>query len=127
VKLTKRGPNTITGKRALLDELEEIQSAGFAVDDEELAVGVYAIAVPVRNEARDVVAAVGLAAPGSAISLEELVDALAPHVVSTASPPASATGATTRKASLHEEGACALRLPPKSFGRFVVDAWLGSC
>jgi IclR family pca regulon transcriptional regulator len=84
VKLTKRGPNTITGKRALLDELEEIQSAGFAVDDQELVAGVYAIAVPVRNEARDVVAAVGLAAPGSAISLEELVDALAPHVVSTA-------------------------------------------
>jgi IclR family pca regulon transcriptional regulator len=84
VKLTKRGPNTITGKRALLDELDEIQSAGFAVDDQELAPEIYAIAVPVRNEARDVVAAVGLAAHSSMISLEELVDALAPHVVSTA-------------------------------------------
>jgi IclR family transcriptional regulator, pca regulon regulatory protein len=83
-KLTKRGPNTITGKRALLDELDEIQSAGFAVDDQELAPEIYAIAVPVRNEARDVVAAVGLAAHSSMISLEELVDALAPHVVSTA-------------------------------------------
>jgi IclR family pca regulon transcriptional regulator len=83
-KLTKRGPNTITGKRALMDELEEIQSAGFAVDDQELAPEIYAIAVPVRNEARDVVAAVGLAAHSSMISLEELVDALAPHVVSTA-------------------------------------------
>jgi IclR family pca regulon transcriptional regulator len=84
MKLTKRGPNTITGKRALLDELEEIQSAGFAVDDQELAPDIYAIAVPVRNEARDVVAAVGLAAHSSMISLEELVDALAPHAVSTA-------------------------------------------
>jgi IclR family pca regulon transcriptional regulator len=84
MKLTKRGPNTITGKRALLDELEEIQSAGFAVDDQELAPEIYAIAVPVRNEARDVVAAVGLAAHSSMISLEELVDALAPHAVSTA-------------------------------------------
>jgi IclR family pca regulon transcriptional regulator len=84
MKLTKRGPNTITGKRALMDELDEIQSAGFAVDDQELAPEIYAIAVPVRNEARDVVAAVGLAAHSSMISLEELVDALAPHVVSTA-------------------------------------------
>ncbi len=84
MKLTKRGPNTITGKKALLDELEEIQSAGFAVDDQELAPEVYAIAVPVRNEARDVVAAVGLVAHSSMISLEELVDALGPHVVSTA-------------------------------------------
>jgi IclR family pca regulon transcriptional regulator len=84
MKLTKRGPNTITGTRALMDELDEIQSAGFAVDDQELAPEIYAIAVPVRNEARDVVAAVGLAAHSSMISLEELVDALAPHVVSTA-------------------------------------------
>ena len=37
-----------------------------------------------RNEARDVVAAVNLAAHSSMISLEELVDALGPHLVSTA-------------------------------------------
>ncbi|MGP0100669.1 MAG: IclR family transcriptional regulator [Solirubrobacteraceae bacterium] len=83
-KLTKRGPNTITSKKALRDELDEIHAAGFAVDDQELAAEVYAIAVPVRNEARDVVAGVALAAPSSAISLEELVVALGPHVVSTA-------------------------------------------
>ncbi len=37
-----------------------------------------------RNEARDVVAVVNLAAHSSMISLEELVDALGPHLVSTA-------------------------------------------
>ncbi len=84
MKLTKRGPNTITGKKALRDELDEIQSAGFAVDDQELAPELYAIAAPVRNEARDVVAAVNLAAHSSMISLEELVNALGPHLVSTA-------------------------------------------
>jgi IclR family transcriptional regulator, pca regulon regulatory protein len=84
MKLTKRGPNTITSKKALRDELDEIEAAGFAVDDQELAPELYAIAAPVRNEARDVVAAVGLATHGSTISLEELVDALGPHVVSTA-------------------------------------------
>ncbi len=84
VKLTKRAPNTITSKKALREELEEIQGAGFAVNDQELAADLYAIAAPVRNEARDVVAAVNLAAPASMISLEELVDALGPHLVSTA-------------------------------------------
>jgi IclR family pca regulon transcriptional regulator len=84
MKLTKRGPNTITSKKALREELEDIQSEGFAVDDQELAPELYAIAAPVRNEARDVVAAVNLAAHASMISLEELVDALGPHVVSTA-------------------------------------------
>jgi IclR family pca regulon transcriptional regulator len=84
MKLTKRGPNTITSKKALREELEEIQAAGFAVGDQELAADLYAIAAPVRNEARDVVAAVNLAASASMISLEELVDALGPHLVSTA-------------------------------------------
>jgi IclR family pca regulon transcriptional regulator len=84
MKLTKRAPNTITSKKALREELDEIQAAGFAVNDQELAADLYAIAAPVRNEARDVVAAVNLAAPSSMISLEELVDALGPHLVSTA-------------------------------------------
>src|SRR6204780_4067643 len=36
MKLSKRGPNTITSKKTLREELEEIQAAGFAVDDQEL-------------------------------------------------------------------------------------------
>ncbi len=54
------------------------------LDDEELAPELYAIAAPVRNEAREVVAAVNLAADASTISLAELVDALTPHLISTA-------------------------------------------
>jgi IclR family transcriptional regulator, pca regulon regulatory protein len=84
MKLTKRGPNTIVSKKALREELEDIAGAGFAVDDEELSADLYAVAAPVRNEARDVVAAVNLVAHSSMISLEELVDALGPHLVSTA-------------------------------------------
>jgi IclR family pca regulon transcriptional regulator len=84
MKVTKRGPNTITSKKALREELEEVQAAGFAVNDEELAPELYSISAPVRNEAREVVAAVNLAAHSSMISLEELVDALGPHLVSTA-------------------------------------------
>jgi DNA-binding IclR family transcriptional regulator len=84
MKLSKRAPNTITNKKVLREELDEINTAGFAVDDQELAEDLYAIAAPVRNEAREVVAAVNLAAHSSMISLEELVDALGPHLVSTA-------------------------------------------
>jgi IclR family pca regulon transcriptional regulator len=67
MKLTKRGPHTITRKKALRDELDEISIAGFAVDDQELAADLYAIAAPVRNDARDVVAAINLSAPSSII------------------------------------------------------------
>ena len=84
MKLTKSAPNTITGKKALRDELDEVLDANFAVDDEELARDLYSIAAPVRNDRRDVVAAVDIAAPSSMISLGELVDALGPHLISTA-------------------------------------------
>jgi IclR family transcriptional regulator, pca regulon regulatory protein len=84
MQLTKQGPNTITSRKALLSELGEVQASGFAVNDEELAPELYAIAAPVRNQTREVVAAVNLAADRSMISLSELVDALSPHLISTA-------------------------------------------
>ena len=37
MKLTKPGPNTITSKKALRDELDQIHEENFAVDDQELA------------------------------------------------------------------------------------------
>jgi IclR family pca regulon transcriptional regulator len=84
IKLAKRGPNTITSKKALRDELDEVREEGFAVNDQELAPDLFAIAAPVRNEAREVVAAINVAAPSSVISLEEMVAALSPHLLSTA-------------------------------------------
>jgi IclR family pca regulon transcriptional regulator len=84
IKLTQRGPNTITSKNALRVELEQISEEGFAVNDQELVEDVHAIAVPVRAVSGKVAAALGLSADISTISLEELVDALGPHLVSTA-------------------------------------------
>jgi IclR family pca regulon transcriptional regulator len=84
MKLTKRGPHTITSRKMLCDVLPEILAAGLAVDDEEFAAGLHAIAAPVRNEAREMVAAVNLVAPSAMISLADLVDRLGPHLISTA-------------------------------------------
>jgi IclR family transcriptional regulator, pca regulon regulatory protein len=84
MKLTKRGPNTITSKKELRDHLERVHAAGLGVDDEELAPGIYSISTPVRDEDREVVAAVSMSAHSSMISLQEMVDALSPHLVSTA-------------------------------------------
>lgn len=84
MKLTRRTPNTITSKRALRDELTNMQEAGWATSDGELDVGLYAMAVPVRSVGGDVVAAMDLTAHSTMISLEELVDHLGPHLVATA-------------------------------------------
>jgi IclR family pca regulon transcriptional regulator len=82
--LTRRGPNSITSKKALRTELEHVLEEGMAVNDEELAQGLVSISAPVRTESHEVVAAVNIAAHNSMISLEELVDALGPHLVATA-------------------------------------------
>jgi IclR family pca regulon transcriptional regulator len=84
MKLTKRGPNTITSKKKLLAELDLIREDSFAVNDQELAAELHAIAAPVRDESGEVVAAVNLAASSSVISLEAMADALGPHLLSTA-------------------------------------------
>jgi len=84
MKLTKRGPNTITSKKALRSALEGVREDGLAVNDEELAPGLLSIAVPVRCESGEVRAALNMAAHASMISLENLAEHLAPHLVTTA-------------------------------------------
>ena len=84
MKLTKHGPNTITNKKELLTELDLIREDNFALNDQELAANLQAIAAPVRDESGEVVAALSLAAPSSVISLEAMADALGPHLLSAA-------------------------------------------
>jgi IclR family pca regulon transcriptional regulator len=84
MQLDSGGPNAITSQAELESELDAIANADFAVSDEELASGLYAIAAPVRDDAGEVRAAVSLAAAGSTISLEGLVDGLGSHLISTA-------------------------------------------
>jgi IclR family transcriptional regulator, pca regulon regulatory protein len=82
--LSRRGPRTITRKGELRKDLDRALATGLAVDDEELAADLCAIAVPVRSASREAVAAVSMAAHSSMISLERLVDELSPHLIATA-------------------------------------------
>lgn len=84
MQLSKRGPNTITSKKGLRAELDQVREESFAVNDEELAPELLSIAAPVRAEGGEVIAAVNMAAHRSMIAVEELVGALGPHLVATA-------------------------------------------
>lgn len=84
MQLEKHGPNTIRTKSALRRELAQIRADGIAVDDQEFLDGLFAIAAPLRTDAGDVVATVGMTAHSKTIGLPELIDALGPHLVSTA-------------------------------------------
>lgn len=83
-QLQRRGPRTIVSKRALRTELEAIPDEVLATSEEELAAGVLEIAAPVRAESREVVAAVGMAAHSSMLSIDSFTDQLGPHLVSIA-------------------------------------------
>jgi IclR family pca regulon transcriptional regulator len=76
--------NAITSRAELESELDAIADTDLAVNDEELAAGLYAIAAPVRDSNGEVCAAVSLAAAGHTISLDGLIDGLGPHLISTA-------------------------------------------
>ena len=84
IKLEKCGPQTIKSKKALFAELDHVAEEGIAVDDEECAPGLVAIAAPVRDEGCLVVAAIDLAAHTSMIALPDLVDQILPHLLATA-------------------------------------------
>lgn len=84
LELTKPAPNALRSKSALREELHHAREDGLAVAREELALGLYVIAAPIRSSTGEVCAAAGMSAHSSMISLEELVDALGPHLISTA-------------------------------------------
>ena len=82
--LERQGPNTVMNKSVLRRELVQIHEDGFAVNDQELAPGHHAMAVPVYAHSQEVVAALGMAAHSSTISLEAMVDHLLAHLMATA-------------------------------------------
>lgn len=61
IDLARRAPNTITVRERLLASLDRVRRGAVAVNDEELTAGLRAIAVPVRDRSRRVVAAINIA------------------------------------------------------------------
>jgi IclR family pca regulon transcriptional regulator len=84
VELTQRGPNTLTKRRDLLAELDQVRLRGLAVNNEELAFGLRSIAAPVRGHSGQAAAAINLAAHRSWMTIEELVKRFGPSLQQTA-------------------------------------------
>ena len=72
------GAHTLIAPRALAAELDRVRSAGYAVNNEELAYGLHSIAAPVRAASGEVVAAINLAVHRSMMSMEDLTANLSP-------------------------------------------------
>ncbi|HVY57744.1 MAG TPA: IclR family transcriptional regulator [Xanthobacteraceae bacterium] len=81
--LPARTPQTITDPAELRKALDLVRQRGCAVEDEESEIGMRCIAAPVRNDAGEVVAAVGVAGPVSRLSKKALTSFI-PHLIETA-------------------------------------------
>jgi IclR family KDG regulon transcriptional repressor len=81
--LSPRTPQTITDPADLTKALAVVRQRGCAIEDEESEIGMRGISAPIRNDAGDVVAAVGLAGPVTRLS-KKAIAAFIPHVIETA-------------------------------------------
>jgi PcaR/PcaU/PobR family beta-ketoadipate pathway transcriptional regulator len=74
---------TIVDRKRLLAELRRIRSRGYAINDQELVLGLWGIAAPVFGPSGDPIAAINLSIPHP-IEADEMESKLAPEVMNTA-------------------------------------------
>ena len=56
-------PNTITDRRALRAELRRIRERGYAMDDEEIEIGLKCVAAPIQDASGIVIGALSISGP----------------------------------------------------------------
>jgi IclR family transcriptional regulator, pca regulon regulatory protein len=81
VSLTHR---TITSRKGFDAELERVRREGFAINDEELSVGLRSVSAPIMGPEGEAKAALNIAVPTKRVGLEELRTRLAPLALETA-------------------------------------------
>jgi len=83
-ELISFAPNTISNKQDLISELAKVRQHGYAVGDEELAVGLRAAAAPIRDISHRVIAAINATGATINISYERLENEIIPALLETA-------------------------------------------
>lgn len=79
--LTPFTPNTIISPEKLLFELEKIRMSGFALDDEELSLGLRAAAVPVKDHSGKVIASINVTGTLNTVTDDRLKDEIIPALL----------------------------------------------
>jgi IclR family pca regulon transcriptional regulator len=70
--LPRLTPKTITSVEGLRREIERTRELGYAINDEEIEIGLRSIAVPIRNETGETCAAINISAPAARASVAQL-------------------------------------------------------
>lgn len=68
--LTRFTENTLTDHEELINELKQIKKQGYAIDNEEIEIGLYCIAAPIKDCMGNIIAAISIAGPEFRINNE---------------------------------------------------------
>lgn len=80
-ELTQLTPHTITHPERLRIEIARARALGYACVDQELEMGLRALAVPLKNYRGDVVAALSISVHASRMSMDQLVEHCLPPLL----------------------------------------------
>jgi DNA-binding IclR family transcriptional regulator len=83
-RLESRTRSTILDREKLFEELRTVAGQGYALDNEECAVGMRCAAAPVYDAAGRTVAALSVSGPSFRLDAERLVDRVVPAVANSA-------------------------------------------
>lgn len=72
IKFTRFTSKTLCSREALLKSLERVKKRGFAIDDEEIEMGVRCVGAPIFDENRYPIAAVSVSGPASRITVQSI-------------------------------------------------------
>lgn len=73
-ELPRMTPNTITSPAEVRREILRTRERGWAINDEEIEIGLRSIAVPIRDRTAVTCASVNISAPAARVPVEQLID-----------------------------------------------------
>lgn len=72
IRFTRYTPKTLCSREKLFEHLETVRRRGYAIDDEEIELGVRCVGAPIFNEHRWAIAAVSISGPTSRITAQNI-------------------------------------------------------
>jgi len=80
IRFVRYTPKTLCSREKLLKSLERVRQRGYAIDDEEIELGVRCVGAPIFNENHWAIAAVSVSGPTSRITAQSVPE-IAEHVL----------------------------------------------
>jgi DNA-binding IclR family transcriptional regulator len=80
IRFVRYTHKTLTSRDALLKALERVRRRGYAIDDQEIELGVRCIGAPIFDEKRNAIAAVSVSGPASRITAPTMPE-IAEHLL----------------------------------------------